>query len=57
MEYGMKEDKFQELIDEIEEFIGEHNLSNPHYLFDEDIIKAFPHYKKKHILRALEEVR
>ena len=53
----MKEDKFKELLDEIEEFIGAHNLSNPHYLFDEDIIKAFPHYKKKHVKRALEELR
>ena len=53
----MKDDKFKELLDEIEEFIGAHNLSNPHYLFDEDIIKAFSHYKKKHVKRALEELR
>ena len=36
----MKPEKFQELLDEIEEFIGEHNLKNPHYLFDEEIIEA-----------------
>jgi hypothetical protein len=53
----MKEAKFKELLDEIEEFIGEHNLKNPHYLFDEDIIKIFSHYKKKHVKRALEEIR
>ena len=53
----MKDDKFKELLDEIEEFIGAHNLSNPHYLFDEDIIKAFSHYKKKHVKKALEELR
>lgn len=53
----MKEEKFQELRDEIEEFIGDHQQRNPHYLWDEDIIKAFPHYKKKHIKRALEELR
>ena len=53
----MKEDRFKELLDEIEEFIGAHNLNNPHHLFDEDIIKAFSHYKKKHIKKALEELR
>lgn len=53
----MKPEKFQELLDEIEEFIGAHNLKNPHYLFDEEIIEAFSHYKKKHVKRALEELR
>jgi len=42
----MKPEKFQKLLDEVEEFIGAHNLSNPHYLFDEEIIKYFSHYKK-----------
>jgi hypothetical protein len=53
----MRQEKFDKLKDEIEEFIGEHNLSNPHYLFDEDIIKYFSHYKKKHVKKALEELR
>lgn len=53
----MKPEKFKELLDEIEEFIGGHDLSNPHYLFDEDIIKVFSHYKKKHVKKALEELR
>jgi len=53
----MKDEKFAKLLDEVEEFIGEHQRSNPHYLFDEDIIKAFPQYKKKHVKRALEELR
>lgn len=53
----MKDKTFAKLLDEIEEFIGEHNLSNPHYLFDEEIIKYFSHYKKKHVKRALEELR
>lgn len=51
----MKQEEFDALKDEIEEFLGEH--SNPQYLFDEDIIKAFSHYKKKHVLLALEELR
>jgi hypothetical protein len=53
----MKDEKFKELVKEISEFLGEHNLKNPHYLFDEDIIKIFSHYKKKHVKRALEELR
>ena len=28
----MKEEKFQELLDEVEEFIGDHEQRNPHYL-------------------------
>jgi hypothetical protein len=53
----MKEEKFQKIVEEIGEFLGDHNMKNPHYLFDEDIIKIFSHYKKKHVKRALEELR
>ena len=53
----MKEDKFNKLVNELEEFVGEHERSNPHYLFDEDIIKEFSRYKPKHVKRALEEIR
>ena len=53
----MKQEKFDKLKDEIEEFIAGHAMGNPHYLFDEDIIKVFSHYKKKHVKRALEEIR
>jgi hypothetical protein len=53
----MKDERFKELVEEISEFLGDHNLKNPHYLFDEDIIKIFSHYKKKHVKRALEELR
>ena len=53
----MKEEKFQKIVEEISEFIAEHAMSNPHYLFEEDIIKIFSHYKKKHVKRALEEIR
>ena len=37
----MKPEKFVKLLDEVEEFIGDHELSNPHYLLDEEIIKYF----------------
>jgi hypothetical protein len=53
----MKEEKFQKIVEEISEFLGDHALRNHHYLFDEDIIKIFSQYKKKHVKRALEEVR
>lgn len=52
----MKQEKLDKLIEDIEEFIGDHNRTNPHHLFKEDIIKAFPQYKKKHIKQALEEI-
>jgi hypothetical protein len=54
---SMKEEKFQKIVEEISEFIAGHAMGNPHYLFDEDIIKIFSHYKKKHVKRALEEIR
>jgi hypothetical protein len=57
LRFNMKEEKFQKIIEEISEFLGDHMQKNPHYLFDEDIIKIFSHYKKKHVKRALEEIR
>ena len=53
----MKPEKFKKLVDEIEEFLGEHQRSNPHYLFDEDIINIFSRYDKKDVKKALKEVR
>jgi hypothetical protein len=53
----MKQEKFDSLRDEVEEFIAAHELSNPHYLFDEEIIKHFCMYKPKHVKKAIEEVR
>jgi hypothetical protein len=53
----MKPEKFVKLLDEVEEFISDHEHSNPHYLFDEEIIKYFSQYKKKHVKLALEELR
>lgn len=53
----MKKEKFDEMVKEISEYIGDHEMQNPHYLFDEEIFDAFPIYKKKHIKRALKEIR
>jgi hypothetical protein len=53
----MKEENFAKLLAEVEEFIGDHERGNLHYLSDEEIVKHFSQYKKKHIKRALEELR
>lgn len=53
----MKPEKFQELLDAVEDFIAQHELRNPHYLRDEEIIEYFSCYKKKHVKRAIEELR
>jgi len=45
------------LVEEIAEYIAEHEMKSLHYLQDEDVIKAFPQYKKKHIKKALEVIR
>ena len=55
----MKIEKFEALVEELSEFIGDHDMSNHHYLFDDEIVGIFSQrgYKKKHILKALEDVR
>lgn len=54
----MKEEKFQRLVEEVSEFIADHDMRNRHPLTDEEVIKRFEDiYKPKHIRRALEEVR
>lgn len=53
----MKQEKFDELKTAVEEHIAEHDLKNPHYLRDEEIIKYFSVYKPKHVKRAIKEVR
>jgi hypothetical protein len=52
-----QETEFEQLVDEIEEFLAERSLSNHHYMFDEEIIQHFSHYKKKHVKMALLELR
>ena len=53
----MKQEKFEKLVEEISEFLGDHQMKNHHYLFDEDIIKIFSFYKEKHVKKALKEIR
>jgi hypothetical protein len=58
-EKQMKDEKFADLIEEISEFLGDREMKNPHYLFDDEIVDIFTErgYKKKHIKKAIKEVR
>jgi len=49
--------KFLKLVDEVAEYIAGHDYRNMHYLRDDEIIEHFSYYKKKHVKRAIFEVR
>lgn len=51
--------EFHNLIGEISEFLGDSETHNPHYIFDEELVDIFTQrgYKKKHIKKAIKEVR
>ena len=50
--------KQAKLTNEIEEFIADHEIRNPHYLPDEQIIKEFAEkYEVRRIKQALKELR
>lgn len=54
----MKLAKKMDMIEVIAEFIADHDINNRHYLTDDEIIKLFEDmYKKKHIKKALKEIR
>lgn len=61
----MKQEYFDALVDHVGEFIAFNDIMNSHYLFDEDIVGYFKQlqykenkfYKKKHILKAINQVR
>ena len=52
----MKEEKFQELVQDIEYFVAEHQMKNHHILYFKDLQVAFPYVKKKNLKRAAKEV-
>lgn len=52
----MKEAKFQQLIEDISEFIAERGMASIHHVTLEDVFRAFPHVKKKHLRKAYNEV-
>ena len=53
----MKPKKFKKLVQEISEIKANHFQATSRVLFDSDIIEAFDHYKKKHVKRALKELK
>jgi len=53
----MKLERFLQLVIEIEEFLVERSLETSDYVPDKEIIQYFYHYKKKHVKRALSELR
>ena len=52
----MKDFKFKALLEDAEDFVATWQMKNPHKIFFEDIQKAFPYVKKKHLKRAIKEV-
>ena len=53
----MKPKKCKKLVQEISEVKANHFQATSRVLFDSDIIEAFDHYKKKHVKRALKELK
>jgi len=52
----MKDSKYQKLVDDVSEFIADINMSNHHHVTLQDVIKAFPEVKEKHLRKAYNEV-
>ena len=55
----MKPKKLEALVNEMNEFIGEHEMRSAHPLLREDVIDVFcgeRGYKKKHVKLAWKEV-
>jgi hypothetical protein len=52
-----KTEKLQKIQDEVEDFIAAHEMKTHHYLFDEEIIAEFSMYKKKHVRKAINNLR
>jgi hypothetical protein len=52
-----KTEKLQKIQDEVEELITSYGMKNHHYLLDEEIIAEFSMYKKKHVKKAINNLR
>ncbi len=52
----MKPEKWEAILDEVEEWIGEHTFKNHHPPERKDCAAANPHIKPKHIKKAWEEL-
>jgi len=51
-----KTEKWKEVLDEVEEWLGDWTLVNHHYPRREDCIAAKPHLKPKHIKKAWKDL-
>lgn len=54
---GERELKRAALKDQIEEFIGNHERSNPHHLRTSQIVAEFIEHGEKNVRRAVKELR
>jgi len=52
----MKEDKFNTLVEDVTYFIADWHYKSFHRIFFEDIEKAFPEVKKKHLKKVWKEL-
>lgn len=48
---------FNKLCEEVSEFIAEHEMGNPHYLRDDEIVEEFTSYPALLVRAAIERVR
>lgn len=53
----MKQEKFDKLTEEVEQFVAERHFESFHRVFLEDIIQAFPDVKKKHLKKIWEDMQ
>ena len=53
----MKQEKFDKLLEEVEEFIAGCQMKSNHRIFFEDIVEAFPDVKKKHLKKIWEDMQ
>jgi len=53
----MKQEKFDALTEEVEQFVAELHFKSFHRVFLEDIIQAFPDVKKKHLKKIWQDMQ
>lgn len=53
----MKQEKFDALAEEVGQFVTELHFKSFHRVFFEDIVKAFPDVKKKHLKKIWEDMQ
>jgi hypothetical protein len=53
----MKQEKFDALVEEIEQWMADKYFKSFHRIFFEDIVEAFPDIKKKHLKKIWEDLQ